>query len=173
MIKSPSISEIPVKHLEYWIDVSNFSMGFRLISWGFIIIVFCLNACKTWITYRRHTIRLKLFHQKCLRRILGIRWPMYLVDIDIHQRNQSTSIKSLWHFSTGYDGVILWSGWRIIGSLSNFSTMNWPREKDQRRNQNWGVMIASRTQFFQSFLAKWLGKSRSRSFIRKKNSVRW
>lgn len=107
-------------------------------------------------------MRLKRFHQKCLRRTLGIRWPMYLVDVDIHQHNQSTSIKSFGHFSTGYDGVVLWSGWWIIGSLSNFSTVNWPGEKDQRRNQNWRVMIASRTQFFQSFLAKWLGKSRSR-----------
>jgi len=54
-----------------------------------------LYACETWTTYKKHLKRLERFHQQCLRQILGVRWQMYVSDIEVLERAKCQSIESL------------------------------------------------------------------------------
>ena len=42
-----------------------------------------LYASETWTTYQRHVKPLERFHQRCLRRILGIKWQSHTPDTEV------------------------------------------------------------------------------------------
>lgn len=54
-----------------------------------------LYEYKTWVTYRKHMKRPEQFHQLCLHRILSILRQIYVSDVHILQRGQSTGTGSL------------------------------------------------------------------------------
>ena len=54
-----------------------------------------LYGSETWTTYMRQVHRLKTFHMRCLRRILGIKWQDLVSNSDIFTRAGIPSIYSL------------------------------------------------------------------------------
>ena len=54
-----------------------------------------LYSSEAWTTYRRHLKWLESFHQKCLRRILNIKWQSMTPDTVVLQRAGCSSIESM------------------------------------------------------------------------------
>ena len=54
-----------------------------------------LYSSETWTTYRRHIQVLERFHQKCLRRILNIKWQSLTPDTIVLQRANTSSLEML------------------------------------------------------------------------------
>ena len=54
-----------------------------------------LFSSETWTTHRRHIKLLERFHQKCLRRILNIKWQSMTPDTEVLVRAGTTSIESM------------------------------------------------------------------------------
>ena len=53
-----------------------------------------LYGCETWTTYRRHVRLLDRFHQRCLRRIAGIRWQQLIPDTKVLKTCQIPGMES-------------------------------------------------------------------------------
>ena len=53
-----------------------------------------LYSSETWTTYRCHLKILESFHQRCLRRILNVKWTSFTSDVEILQRACISSIES-------------------------------------------------------------------------------
>ena len=71
------------------------SLKTKIKVYGACVLTALLYACETWTTYRKHTKRLERFHQQCLRKILGVRWEMYLSDVEVLDRAKCPSIEAL------------------------------------------------------------------------------
>ena len=54
-----------------------------------------LYSSEAWTTYRRHIQWLERFHQKCLRRILNVKWKSLTPDTDVLHRSGSQSIEAM------------------------------------------------------------------------------
>ena len=54
-----------------------------------------LYSAETWTTYARHVKQLERFHQKCIRRILGIKWTSFTPDTDVLSKANIPSISAL------------------------------------------------------------------------------
>ena len=54
-----------------------------------------LYSSETWTTYRRHIQVLERFHQKCLRRILNIKWQSLTPDTIVLQQANTTSVEMI------------------------------------------------------------------------------
>ena len=54
-----------------------------------------LYGSETWTTYKRQVKRLDHFHQRCLRRIVGIRWQQMIPDTKVLQTCKISGIESL------------------------------------------------------------------------------
>ena len=52
-----------------------------------------LYGSETWTTYRHHVNLLERFHQKCIHRILNVKWRSYTPDTVVLERACSTSIE--------------------------------------------------------------------------------
>ena len=59
------------------------------------ILTALLYSSECWTTHQRHLKQLERFHQKCLRRILNIKWQSLTPDTAILQIAESPSIESL------------------------------------------------------------------------------
>lgn len=53
-----------------------------------------LYAAEAWTTYRRHLKVLERFHQKCLRRILNIRWQSLTPDTVVLEHSNNSSLET-------------------------------------------------------------------------------
>ena len=54
-----------------------------------------LYGSETWTTYAKQERRLNSFHQRCLRKILRIRWSDKVSNEEVLQRTNQTSIQSM------------------------------------------------------------------------------
>ena len=59
------------------------------------ILTALLYSSETWTTYRRHIKWLERFHQKCLRRILRIKWSSMTPDTVVLNRTDCLSIEAM------------------------------------------------------------------------------
>ena len=60
-----------------------------------IIIPTLLYGCETWVTYRKHIKQLETYHQRCLRRILHIKWQDRVTNTAVFERTSSQSLESI------------------------------------------------------------------------------
>ncbi|XP_068675589.1 uncharacterized protein [Montipora foliosa] len=60
-----------------------------------IIIPTLLYGCETWVTYRKHIKQLETYHQRCLRRILHIKWQDRVTNTAVFERTSSQSLESV------------------------------------------------------------------------------
>ena len=59
------------------------------------VLTVLLYSSETWTTYRGHLKLLERFHQKCLRRILNIKWQSLTPDIEVLSRAKCVSVETL------------------------------------------------------------------------------
>ena len=59
------------------------------------VITSLLYGCQSWCTYKRHIKKLEAFHQKCLRRILGIKWQQHVTNNFILERAGIAKIETM------------------------------------------------------------------------------
>ena len=52
-------------------------------------------TCETWTIYKRHIKKLEMFHQRCLRHILNVKWTTPTPDTEILERAQITNIEAV------------------------------------------------------------------------------
>ena len=67
----------------------------KLLVYNAIVIPTLLYGAETWTTYRRHIKALEQYHQRCLRRILGITWEDRRTNISVLQDAKTTSIEAM------------------------------------------------------------------------------
>ena len=53
-----------------------------------------LYASETWTTYQRHVKPLERFHQRCLRRVLGIKWQSHTPDTEVLSMADTLSVSA-------------------------------------------------------------------------------
>ena len=58
------------------------------------IITILTYGCEVWNTTQTQMKRLEAFHQRCLRRILRIRWQQHIRNVDVLKRAKSTTIET-------------------------------------------------------------------------------
>ena len=66
----------------------------KVLVYNAVVVPTLLYRCETWITYRYHVKSLEGFHQRCLWRIMHIRWDDYHTNADVLSAAQSTSIEA-------------------------------------------------------------------------------
>ena len=54
-----------------------------------------LYSSKYWTTQRRNLRQLERFHQKCLRRVLNVKWQSITPDMNIHKKAACLSIEAM------------------------------------------------------------------------------
>ena len=64
-----------------------------------------LYSCESWTLYRRHIKLLDQFHQRCLRRIMNIKWFNKVTNVKVLQKAKMKSIDTLLTLSQ-----LRWSG---------------------------------------------------------------
>ena len=60
-----------------------------------IVLTSLLYASETWTTYRKHLKKLERFHQRCLRKLLNIKWQDYISNLSVLERAGLTSIEAV------------------------------------------------------------------------------
>ena len=60
-----------------------------------VVVSTLLYAAETWTTYSRHIRKLKKFHYRCLRRILGVSWKHHVSNAEILQRADIEDVEAL------------------------------------------------------------------------------
>jgi exonuclease III len=76
-------------------DNHDLSAQTKVSVYNAIIIPTLLYGCETWTTYRRHLKGLEKYHQRCLRRILKVRWQDRRTNNSILQETNSSSIEAM------------------------------------------------------------------------------
>ena len=77
-----------------WSD-RGITMKTKLSVYESCVLTALLYSSETWTTYRRHIQVLERFHQKCLRRILNIKWQSLTPDTIVLQRANTSSLEML------------------------------------------------------------------------------
>ena len=67
----------------------------KISAYRATVIPILLYCCETWTTYRRHLKQLEQFHQRCLRKILRIRWQDKVPNTSVLSRTGLPSIEKL------------------------------------------------------------------------------
>ena len=70
---------------------------------AFVITSF-LYGCQSWCTYKHYEKKLEAFHQKCLRKILGIKWQQNVTNNVVLERAGIPKMESVLHVG----------GWRML-----------------------------------------------------------
>ena len=70
-----------------------------------VVLSALLYGCESWTLYRRHTKLLDQFHQRCLRRIMNIKWFNKVTNVKVLQKAKTQSIDTLLTLSQ-----LRWSG---------------------------------------------------------------
>jgi len=60
-----------------------------------IVITTLLYGSETWTTYRRHIAALEKFHQRCLRRMMNIKWQDKKTNISVLEQAATSSVESI------------------------------------------------------------------------------
>ena len=60
-----------------------------------VIIPTLLYGAEAWILYRKQMRRLELFHQRCLRKILNIKWQEFVSNKEVLERSNPPSIEAI------------------------------------------------------------------------------
>ena len=60
-----------------------------------VVLIALLYGCESWTLYRRHVKLLDQFHQRCLRRILNIKWYNRVSNVNVLSQAQMPSIDAL------------------------------------------------------------------------------
>ncbi|KAL8602564.1 hypothetical protein ACOMHN_065816 [Nucella lapillus] len=60
-----------------------------------VVLTALLYGCESWTVYRRHVKLLDQFHQRCLRRILNIKWYHRVSNVKVLLQAQMLSIDAL------------------------------------------------------------------------------
>ena len=71
------------------------SQSTKIAVYGVMVLPSLLYGSETWTTYRRHIKALEQFHQRCLRKILGIRWQDRVTNVAVLERADLPSIESI------------------------------------------------------------------------------
>lgn len=76
-------------------DNHNISVQTKLYVYQATVIPSLTYGCESWTTYRRHIRCLERYHQRCLRRILRVKWQDRCTNISILNEANSTSIEAM------------------------------------------------------------------------------
>ena len=60
-----------------------------------IVLTSLLYASETWTTYKKHLKKLEKFNQRCLRKLLNIKWQDYISNLTVLERAGMTSIEAV------------------------------------------------------------------------------
>ena len=67
----------------------------KLLVYKAVVLPSLLYGSETWTTYRRHLNVLEKYHQRCLRRILGVTWQDRRTNCSVLDEAQCTSIEAM------------------------------------------------------------------------------
>ena len=76
-------------------DNHDISTPTKLHVYQAVVIPSLLYGCETWTTYRRHLKCLEKYHQRCIRRILGVKWQDRRTNISVLEEANTTSIEAM------------------------------------------------------------------------------
>ena len=79
---------------ELWND-KGITFSTKINTYRAVLLTTLLYCCETWTTYRRHIQQLEQFHQRCLRKILNIRWQDRVSNLQVLEKSGLPSIESL------------------------------------------------------------------------------
>ena len=77
---------------------NNIHLGTKLAIYQAVVLSVLLYGWQTWVPYQRHVAKLKSFHHRCLRTIIGIRWQQMLPNTTVLKRAGCDSITGLLGF---------------------------------------------------------------------------
>ena len=86
--------EFGILHKRLW-SRHGISKRTKVKVYNACVLTVLLYASETWTTYTRHLKQLECFHQQCLRKILGIKWQIYISDTEILEIANIGSIEVL------------------------------------------------------------------------------
>ena len=75
-----------------WADY-DITFNTKICAYSTCVILVLLYSTETCTTYKRHNKLLEHFHQKCLRRILNIKWQTYLSDTTVIETAECPNIE--------------------------------------------------------------------------------
>lgn len=75
-------------------DNHDISVRTKLYVYNAVIVPTLIYGCETWTTYRRNLKCLEKYHQRCLRRILKVKWQDRRTNISILEEANTTSMEA-------------------------------------------------------------------------------
>ena len=60
-----------------------------------VVLTTPLYGSEIWVTYRNHIRLLKGFHQRCLHTILNIHWNDVIINVEVLEQAEVSSIKAM------------------------------------------------------------------------------
>ena len=60
-----------------------------------VVLSTLLYATETWTVCDRHLRKLEVFQQRCLRKIMNIKWESFISDLEVLQKAQVVSVESV------------------------------------------------------------------------------
>ena len=67
----------------------------KLKVYKVVVLPTLLYACETWTVYQRHAKKLNHFHQRCLKKLLKIRWHDKIADTEVLKKAKMQSVHTL------------------------------------------------------------------------------
>ncbi|XP_014770758.1 uncharacterized protein LOC106869505 [Octopus bimaculoides] len=75
-----------------WAD-RDISLQTKISIYKACVLTALLYSGETWTIYKRYVKMLERFYQKCLRRILGVKWKRFVADTEVLRRAHCSSIE--------------------------------------------------------------------------------
>ena len=79
----------------YCLGAEGLSLETKLKIYRAVVIPTFLNACETWIVYRRQARKLTYLHLSCLRQIMKIRWQDKIPDTEVLSRANMPTVHTV------------------------------------------------------------------------------
>ena len=73
---------------------TDLSISTKIKVYNAVILPTLLYGCETWVTYSKQMKTLEKYHQRCLRRILHIKWQDRITNASVLAKTASTSIEA-------------------------------------------------------------------------------
>jgi hypothetical protein len=70
-------------------------MEIKCVVYKAVVLSALLYGCEPWTLYRRHVKLLEQFNQRCLRRILNIKWFNKVSNVKVLQKAKMQTIDTL------------------------------------------------------------------------------
>ena len=73
----------------------NIRQSTKLKVYKAVVLTTLLYGSETWTWHRKHLNQLEVFHMRCLRSIMGIRWQDKVTNLEVLQKANASSIEAL------------------------------------------------------------------------------